>query len=368
METISPQTRAVIIYPDWDSQIHLLAEEFGSIRSLDTEVVDRQMKSYARKIRLVQQQIRKVDPIIAMGGMMKGEGHYTSHTDIASVLEKLRETRLGRNEFYVVYDAFEQRFTYVDPAVSDILGLTQDEFNLHALLGLHPEFNLAHPEDSANKIRWAGIAYLILSLPGFTFTSLREHYCISLRIDTSRSRREDLARAKSAMLTKKCYFVIAENEKPTSFPRYHINRVTVQDAANFDYVRPYFESDFVQSKYLNALAYLINCFLIGIDPKFIILLDEKSRQERNKAIAESINQKLERYTRIQSRYTENKVADCFAKTIRPKLQNAANSWLKPAKRIVIESDSDAVEYARRLGLLPVNATVLRMIFRLASER
>lgn len=357
-----------VIYPDWNSLIGALVSGFGKTRQLHPQVVKKLTQSYARKIKIVQEQIQTELPVVAIGELMQGEGYYVSESDIQSVLEKVRATRLGQNEFYVVYDALERRFIYVDPAVNDVLGISESEFNLPALLGLHPEYNLSLPEDAAHKIRWAGIAYLILSLPGFTFTSLRDHYRVSVRIDTSRSRRPDLAEAGTALLTKQCYFVITESEEPSSFPRYHINRVNVYDSARFSYVHPHFDSDFIQGKYLNALAYLINASLIGIDPKFILMLDEKSRQERNKAVAESLNKKIETHTQLQKRYTENQVADCFAKTIRPKIESAINSWVKPAKAIRIESDSDAVEFARQLGLLPVNELVMQLILRNAEER
>lgn len=61
---------------------------------------------------------------------------------------------------------------------------------------------------------------------------------------------------------------------------------------------------------------------------------------------------------------EQQVADCFAKTIRPKVESAFNRWdfRSSSGLIRINSDTEAVQYAKRLGLLPIPPLIKDLLF------
>jgi ribosome maturation protein Sdo1 len=119
----------------------------------------------------------------------------------------------------------------------------------------------------------------------------------------------------------------------------------------------------VQSEYLNALAYLINAELLDISPKYALLLDEKARNDRNKAISNEVNAALKSISNIHEiEISENQVADAFSKTIRDKTAEALTLWRKPVKPFEAVSDSDAVEYGKILGLVSMPAKVKKLLY------
>jgi hypothetical protein len=368
MKSARSKKGPAIVFPTWKALINELLINWSEERKLDKRVVQQMSKSYLKKLSLVKSRIRRDPAIVVMSTLVDPEGVYSGGGSMMQVVEGLGSIRLGKNEFFAVYDTIERKYVYVDPIIEEVLGIAPTEFCVESVLGLLPENNICKQDDSAHMIRWAGIAYLILSLPGFSFNSFSDHYCVGVRINTSFSRRKDLADVGEAVMRKQCYLAVSQNEGGMDIPRYHVDRISINDRSSFEYVKPRFESDFVQSKYLNALAYLINCMLLDVDPKFVIMLEEKSRQERNKAIAEAINARLNQRTNINYRYTENQVADCFAKTIRSRVSSAINSWQKPVEMIEVLSDSDAVECSRQLGILPANPEVMDLIFRSLDER
>ena len=352
-----------LVFPTWKTLISMLAEDYAKKKNLDPGLVKKMLKSYAEKFDLIKQLIKSEPPIVTMSTVLTSEGEYQTGPDVYEVLETLRRGKISKNEFFAVYDIAEKRYCYVDPDIRNCLGIEPDEFTIEALLGISPGFNLCHPDDSPHKIRWAGIGYLILSLPAFTFRSMEEYFRIAFRIDTSRSSRPDLVQAGEVVFEKCCYLTIKESSPDNVTPRYHIDRCTIYDKSNFNYVRPFFSSDFIQSEYLNALAYLINCELMDIPVKYILMLDEKARNDRNKAVANEINARLKEISNIDFEFQENQIADYFAKSIRDRIAQALNLWRKSKSPIQALTDSDAVEFAKVLGLISMPSYVREMIYR-----
>lgn len=363
MNETKPKNRIGLIFPEWKELILRLTSEFAEASELDHSVVKRIITAYAEKLPNIKNKIRHAPPAVVMSTLAKSEGTYHGSLSLSEILEKIKQSVLSPNEFFVVYDVIEQRYTWVDSAIEKVLGIKPEEFTVGSIIGISPTKNLCVQEDSPHKIRWAGIAYLILSLPGLCFKSMEEQYAISIRINTNFSSRDDLVKAGSAVLTKKCHFVFNDESRVMGFPRYHVDKISIHDKSLFTYVRPSFESNFIQSEYINSLINLVNCAIIDIDTKYILMLEEKARQERNKAIAVAMNNHLKAFGNISKEIPESHVADCFAKTIKSKVEDAYNLWQLPTNRVTVESDSDAVEYAKRLGILPIPKKVKELMYR-----
>jgi hypothetical protein len=352
-----------LIFPTWKSLIIELVNQYADAKGLNRSDISKMISAYDQKFQVVKKLIKSQSPIITMGSALVTEGNYYAGPSIYDQLHKLRDIKLSTNEFFAIYDIEEKKYSYVDPDIESCLGIDPNKFTIQSVLGILPSDNLCLAEDSPHKIRWAGIAYLILAMPAFTFRSLGEYFKISFRINTQSSSREDLRKAGIAVLEKCCYLTISDDIPNNNQPRFHIDRCSVLDKSSFSYVRPTFVSDFVQSEYLNALAYLINAELLDISPKYALLLDEKARNDRNKAISNEVNAALKSISNIHEiEISENQVADAFSKTIRDKTAEALTLWRKPVKPFEAVSDSDAVEYGKILGLVSMPAKVKKLLY------
>ena len=91
--------------------------------------------------------------------------------------------------------------------------------------------------------------------------------------------------------------------------------------------------------------------------------------DRNKAIAARIQEHIFKNTGIDTLLEEQAVADCFAKTIRPRMEQTVNAWefRKADDLCHLESDAAAVQTAKALGLLPIPEKVLKSIYAAVVE-
>lgn len=363
MRTLRRDNRSGFIFPEWDELIMDLAHSYGSSSGLDADLVRRHFKAINQLFPLVRDGITTNPAAVVMSTIGKAAGVYQGEVPLKSIIALAKRAKFAPNEFFAVYDSMEKRFIYVDESVESVLGYRAEDFTLEALIGASSGHNFCIAEDSPHKIRWAGIAYLIMSLPGLSFKSMKEQYAISFRINTSTSSREDLSKAGQVVMTKRSFFFTDEKSAREGLPRYHINRFSIHDISQHTYIKPVFESDFNQSYYMNLLSVLCNGAMIGLDPKFIAILDEKAKQERNKAVAWAMNGEIRKHSKIKKEISESHVADCFMKTIKPNIEYAANAWLKPTSPIIIESDSDAIEYGRKMGLIPLPDGIREMIYK-----
>jgi hypothetical protein len=62
---------------------------------------------------------------------------------------------------------------------------------------------------------------------------------------------------------------------------------------------------------------------------------------------------------------EKQIADCMAKTISPRIAQAVNTWehRKPHDLCTVDSDLQAVEAARSLGLLPIPDRIRKVLYK-----
>ena len=166
-------------------------------------------------------------------------------------------------------------------------------------------------------------------------------------------------------LEKRCFPLFGLDDAGQPKQIYHFDQWSVLDALDFDYVKPRWITSPEQSVKMNALFYLFNAYLLDISPKHIAMLNEKLSADRNKAIANSFNAKIESGAGIKANYDEVQIGNSFSKTIRTKIASAMNVWDKRngSNTVCIESDHDAIHYAKTLGLLPLPKVVEELIFK-----
>lgn len=356
-----------LTFPRWTSLIHEFSTEhakagkdFSDIRAFTDSI-------YSKMI-ICREHAKSNPPLIALSALNEAQGNYSNGFTIEDLSDKLKRLDSGMNTFYAVYDTQEKSFNYVDPTIEQKIGIKKEDFNMMALLGLDPTNPLHHPEDVDHLIRWAAVAYTILSLPGFSFSANRDYYEVRFRLNVSRSSIPEIREMGYMTMCKRAFLIYSKEHGYSDMkPRFHLNEYTMLDEAHFDYVQPAFVSSPIQAQNLNALAYLINANLIGIPTKHILLLHEKLNNDRNKQIANEFNRKLLDLANIEYAKDEHQVGDSFTKLIRPKLTETMGIWDKTFDGKPIVSDQQCVHYARKLGLIPIPKKVSTLIYRSIIE-
>lgn len=356
-----------LTYPRWTSLIHEFSSEharsgkdFSDIRAFTDSIYS--------KMLICREHAKTNPPLIALSALNDAQGNYSNGFTIEDLSEKLRRLDSGMNTFYAVYDTQEKNFHYVDPSIEEKIGIKASQFTMPALLGLDPSNPLHHPEDVDHLIRWAAVAYTILSLPGFSFSANRDYYEVRFRLNVSQSSIPEIRDMGYMTMCKRAFLIYSKAHGYNEMkPRFHLNEYTMLDEAHFDYVQPAFVSTPIQAQNLNALAFLINANLIGVPTKHLLLLHEKMNNDRNKQIANEFNRKLKDLANIEYSIDENQVGDCFTKLIRPKIFETMKIWDRTFDVTSITSDQQCVHFARKLGLTPLPKKISTLIYRSIIE-
>ena len=107
----------------------------------------------------------------------------------------------------------------------------------------------------------------------------------------------------------------------------------------------------------------MNAYLLDIHPKYLLMLNERKQFDRNKEIAFSLNKTIEQKCAVTDFYSENQIADTFAKTIRNKVYQTCKKWDSFGDYTEIMSEQQSVDYCNRLGLLPIPNSIISHIYR-----
>jgi hypothetical protein len=286
-------------------------------------------------------------------------------------LSKIEETHFEKqnyeiNEFFSIFELNIGEFIMVDKRVEDIIGIDAYNFTIANMFALNPNFCLFHPNDVSHVIRWAGIAYAVLDFPGIEIIPDREYYKVCFRINTESSKLNHIKEKKFVLLEKKCFLKVNSEDPNFKFPRYHFDKWNVFPAENFEFVQPTFVSNNNQSTILNCLSYLLNAAILDIAPKYLLMLHERKKFDRNKEIANSINEKIKLYTNQEFEFSENQIADYFSKTIRSKIKNMSLKWDKIGTYGEVVSEQQSITIAQQFGLLPIPPEIVEIIYRSIS--
>ncbi len=360
----SPSTTR-IDYPSWKSIIDSTIRLFEIATNQDAasmrKVCDEHIILIDKIRKVIQEKISEFHPILAYEISSQTACRTANSASIEETMAILNKLKLNSNEFYSVFDASLKDQIIVDERIREILGIEPEQFRMKALLGFDPDNPLFHPDDLFHSIRFGTIAYMVLSIPHLEFKPYVDFYRARFRVGTKASKITEIKNLEYVMLEKRAY-MIEDRKVGSPIAMQILYRWSVYAEDDFDGIKTYFVSDPLRSTYLHELWYLFHAYLLGISPKFILMLDARRNYDRNKAIALYMNEQIEKHTGIKSGLDEGQVADCFAKTIRPKIAEAITIWEKREKDLVISSDQEAVSYAKRLGLLPIPKRVLEMMY------
>jgi hypothetical protein len=352
---------------------------FPNLRSILIDVMSKAMRTHPNefeesfksfeglfdKLDLVHKVIEEKDPVNLIAFLGDAEAKYEAHLGFEEVMQKFKSISVRPNEFYAIFNLYDFRHEEVDPAIRNLLGIEPEDFNLPAMAGWIKENPLFHHRDNNHVLRWASIAYFMFTLRMLKWTSMEDQYRVRFRVGTAKSCITDIRDQGYVALEKLCFLFYDETADGSTRPIYHFDKWLVYPEHEFEYVRPAWLSKNGRQAILNDLLYMINAYMIGIPSQYLVYLHEKSRNDRYKAVALNINARLRSDANVHFAVDEHQIADCFAKTIRNKVAQAMNKWdkRKSDDLISIQSDHEAIHYAKMLGLLPIPNNVLASIYR-----
>lgn len=352
MELDSNPKNTSVKFPTWKELINAYALGLKN-EDMNSPMFRKKLDFFLSNASLITNDMANKSVSLAMQMMISKSGEYLPGESIDSILEKLKSSTFNSNEFYTIFNITESRYSLVDETVSSKLGIASDSFTLTNLLGLTPGEIIVFEEDLPHFIRWAGIAFLLFSLPGFTFKSNSDYFTIKFRVKLAQT-------GKVISLEKKCYLSNECISTKDFIPNFHFDKWTILPREDGSVVKPLFVSDFEQSESMNTLAYLFNAALLNFPIKYLLILDERITSDRNKGVAVAINDQIAKRSNLQSNFNENQIGDYLAKTIRPKISQLSSTWTN--RDIIIDNDNLAVIEAKSLGLLPIPQNIKDMMF------
>jgi len=292
------------------------------------------------------------------------QGEYTAGESLDTIMTRFKSAPIRPNEFYAVFDLHACRYLEMDSKLDELLGFGPDDFNVPALMKNDAYTHIFHVRDHHHMLRWACLAQMMVASHMLVWRSLEDQFRIRFRVRTQKSTLASYREHEYITLEKLC-FLYNEEHQGTILPKLHIDKWLIYDRSEFEQVRPVWISSMDRQSILNDALYLFNAALIDFPIQYLLYLQERSTADRNKAIAERLNAHILVYSGIEAQLDEQQIADCMAKTIRPRIAQAVNTWehRKPHDLCIIDSDLQAVEAARSLGLLPIPDRIRKVLYK-----
>lgn len=292
------------------------------------------------------------------------QGEYTAGESLDTIMTRFKSAPIRPNEFYAVFDLHACRYLEMDSKLDELLGFGPDDFNVPALMKNDAYTHIFHVRDHHHMLRWACLAQMMVASHMLVWRSLEDQFRIRFRVRTQKSTLASYREHEYITLEKLC-FLYNEEHQDTVLPKLHIDKWLIYDRSEFEQVRPVWISSMDRQSILNDALYLFNAALIDFPVQYLLYLQERSTADRNKAIAERLNAHIQTYSGIEAQLDEQQIADCMAKTIRPRIAQAVNTWehRKPHDLCTVDSDLQAVEAARSLGLLPIPDRIRKVLYK-----
>ncbi|MFN5620964.1 MAG: hypothetical protein ACK478_06670 [Flavobacteriales bacterium] len=292
------------------------------------------------------------------------EGEYTASESLQTIMSRFKSAPIRPNEFYAVFDLHACRYLEMDSKLDTLLGFSPDDFNVPALMKNDAYTHIFHVRDHYHMLRWACLAQMMVASKMMVWRSLEDQFRIRFRVRTQKSTLAAYREHEYLTLEKLC-FLYNEEHQGEVMPKLHIDKWLIFDRSEFEQVRPAWISTIERQSILNDALYLFNAALIDFPVQYLLYLQERSTADRNKAIAERLNGQIMAHSGIEAQLDEQQIADCMAKTIRPRIAQAVNLWehRKPHDLCSVDSDLQAVEAARSLGLLPIPDRIRKVLYK-----
>jgi uncharacterized protein (DUF2249 family) len=283
---------------------------------------------------------------------------------IDEIIAMLKERWKANNQFFTIFDASQSREIYIDPKITELLGLQPNQFNSGNALAVDEKLTIYHRDEIYHSMRFALVAYIVITSPIFDCQSERDYYVVKFKISTKNSANPKFKKLEYIPVEKKCYLYLDPSSENKTSPNYHFDVYTILPEQEHDYVYRSFGSEGMQSINLNLIAFLANMHLLDISPKYLLLLDEKQHTDRYKNVSNKIEENIHKATGLHHTITEHQVADYFSKSIRSRVAEVFNEWdqRKNGNKIEITSDIEAIERTKQLGLLPLNPKVRELMY------
>jgi hypothetical protein len=358
---------ATISFPTWKEIINCFIEENSQKDSFKLNDFKNKLEFFQSNARMITDDMASKSVSMAMQMMIGAAGEYVPGETLDSIIPRIKESGFSSNEFYTVFDLLNSTYCLKDESLISKLGIKPENFELYHLLGISGHPFKVHDEDLPHFIRWAGVAFLLFSLPGFTFQSNKDHFIIKFRVNVTSSEIPEIAELKYVTLEKKCFLSNDSVGNNEFIPRYHFDRWSIIPSSDDLFVKPQFVSDFQQSTFMNGLNYLFNASLLNFPIKYLLMLEERILQDRNKGISNEINRNILQHSGIKSSFDEYQIGDYMAKTIRPKLTELVQKWDSSQSSKTIENDNQAIHQAQKLGLLPIPEKIKTLIYSRVGE-
>ncbi len=367
MEKKIESKNGTLAFPSWKQIIsELLIFESQFSPSL-TMPVGQFLGQFIEKMDLIKEDIENKSASISLQMMIRAMANYQAEEKLDSLLQKKNSFESSRNEFQTIFNIEESRFEWISPNIEKVLGIEPNKFSLNTLIGLGEEPLIVY-EDLQHFVRWAGISYLLFSIPGFTFESNSDYQVVSFRINPKKLPNVHLHRFENLTLQKKSQLYIGNGETlKHGIPKYHFDTWSLFESGQNNFVKPNYATNFHQSQLMNNLGYVINAILLDFPIKYLLILNERSKFDRNKLVANAINEKCKKFANVSASLDENKIGDTITKTIKPKLTILAKKYC-PELTDEIYGDLEAVNYATKCGLLPIPQGVEEIIYKCIDNK
>lgn len=362
----SEDLRYKLKFPEWESLISKTNKRFAEREEFRSEDLVKRMEYYLQSMpEIKESHFRNPLEVVAKFAyalLDKAKENFISGIPSDEVMNILNSIPVGANEFYSLFEIKHNDYTVIDPRIQQVLGIDGADFNFKSLIGIQEGAIQFHPQDMWHLSRAALIAYMVICTPGFRWTAMHDYYSARVRVNVTKSTDEAIRAAGWLTLQKEVYMGHPETREEYFVPVYHFKRWKVYPEHEYQGTKPYFGGDPYQSKFRNVYWYLLHAQLLDIPVKFILLLHERKTKDRYKNIAQAINARIQANGEITALMDEGQVADCFGKTIRQRIGEALTLWENRKEPIEINNDLEAVACAEKLGLLPIPAMVLDLIY------
>jgi len=338
-----------IQFPTWREvvQLSVLEQENTSSKSTIEKV-----NAFMSQSETISKDMANKTISIAMQMMIQASGQYLPNENIDDILPRLDETSILNNEFYTIYNISNSTYEIIDDSIQQKLSISKNDFSLPNLLSITKGNISIENIDLPHFIRWAGIAFLLFSIPTFKFTSYQDYYLIKFKV---------IANGKKYLLEKKCYLSKKSIESRDTIPKYHFDKWTILPSSTQNVVKPVFVSDAEQTELMNNLAYIFNAALINFPVKYLIMLEERQYFDRNKEVGREMENSIKENANLTAEFSDIQIGDYFKKTIRKKIAETYTNWTGEEKK-ECSSETEAIQLATQLGLLPIPAGIKKLIY------
>lgn len=359
--TDNVQEKSKISFPTWKSLVIKISEEYETIVGIKDNSLSKRCLEILKQLDKFNPEIQgnsiEFIPSHAYDLTSKSQASHKTGENVSDVIKQIEALSLGNNEFYTLFDVSKNEHIKVDEKVKEYLGIDPSQFNVASLSGQNPENPLFHPQDLFHYVRCGIVTYYVVTLPGFAWPANKDFYRSRFRVSTAGSKNEIIKNLNYVTLEKKAYLCHDQKTEDLFIPTLHLIRWTVLEQIEFDGIEPYFSSDPIQAKYRNLLFYLFNAYLVGLSPKYTAILSVSLDCDRNKDIAQKLNTAIHSRNGLNPEFDEKQIADCFTKSIRPKMTQAIGYWERNIANTNIDSDHAAKQAAKSLSLLPMPAQI-----------